>query len=273
MNRINRLPSGKAQLIAVIMILGAPWPGAGGQTPPDRPADAASSKPTIESSRLAMSKWIETQQIISKEKKDWQQQKEILVGRRELVGQEVAGLEEKIRQAGQSVAQAEKRRQELLAEKEGLNAIATRLAARLAELEADVHRIVKQLPDHVKAKVLPLSQRIPQDPAATRVSVAERFQNVIGILNEVNKTNGEITVNYEVHELSGGRPSEVRALYVGLAQAYFVSPGGEAGIGRPTADGWKWESSKAISGDVLTALEILQGKHSPVYVPLPVKIQ
>ena len=54
-----------------------------------------------------MGKWIETQQIISKERKDWQQGKEILLGRLELVKQEVATLEEKIKQAETSVAEAD----------------------------------------------------------------------------------------------------------------------------------------------------------------------
>ncbi len=97
--------------------------------------------------------------------------------------------------------------------------------------------------------------------------------NVLGILNEVNKANGEITVTFEVRELAGGKPSEVRVLYVGLAQAYYVSASGEAGIGRPSPAGWVWEPSKAVANDVLTALEIVQGKHTPAFVPLPVKFQ
>jgi hypothetical protein len=43
----------------------------------------------------------------------------------------------------------------------------------------------------------PLFNRIPVDPANTRVSVAERFQNVLGILNEVNKVNSEMSINFE----------------------------------------------------------------------------
>jgi hypothetical protein len=80
-------------------------------------------------------------------------------------------------------------------------------------------------------------------------------------------------VNYEVRTLADGKPSEVKVVYVGLAQAYYVSARGEAGIGRPSADGWKWEPSKAVADDVLVTLEILEGKHSPAFVPLPVKLQ
>ena len=44
-------------------------------------------------------------------------------------------------------------------------------------------------------------------------------------------------------------------------------------IGRPAADGWKWEPSKTSAREILVAQEILQGKQTPAFVPLPVKIQ
>ena len=171
------------------------------------------------------------------------------------------------------MAESDKKRNELLAENDQLKAAGAQLTEAVTAMEAEVRRLFKRLPEPIQTKLQPLYQRIPEDPTKTRVSAAERFQNVLGILNELNKANNEITVSYEVHNLADGKPSEVKAIYVGLAQAYYVSARGEAGIGRPTADGWKWEPSQAVARDVLTALEILQGKHTPAFVPLPVKLQ
>lgn len=234
--------------------------------------DAAAPAATLEETRLTMGKWIETQQIISKERKDWQQGKDILVSRLDLVKKEVSTLEEKIKQAESSVAEATKKRDDLLAENELLKAADKQLKEAVTGMEGGVRRLYKSLPEPIQAKLQPLYQRIPEDPGKTRVSAAERFQNVLGILNELNKANNELTVSYEVRDLADGRPSEVKAIYVGLAQAYYVSARGEAGVGRPTEDGWKWEPSRSIANDVLMALEILQGKHSPAFVPLPVKL-
>jgi hypothetical protein len=235
--------------------------------------DTAQSPSTLEETRLTMDKWIETQQIISKERKDWQQGKEILVGRLELVKNEVAALEEKIKQAESGVVDAGKKRDALLAENDQLKAAGVQLSEGVTGLEDQVRKLYKAMPEPVQTKLQPLAQRIPEDAANTHVSAAERYQNVLGILNELNKNNNEITVSYEVHSLANGKPAEVQAIYVGLGQAYYVSASGEAGIGRPTADGWKWEPSKAVAGDVLRALEILQGKHTPDFVALPVRIQ
>ncbi|MFN3533247.1 MAG: DUF3450 family protein [Candidatus Brocadia sp.] len=235
--------------------------------------DNIPAPPTLEEIRLAMDKWIETQQIISKERKDWQQGKEILISRLELVKKEIATLEEKIRQAESSVTEANKKLNDLIAENNQLKAAGEQLTVAVISMEGEVRRLFNLLPAPVGAKLQPLYQRIPEDPAKTNVSVAERFQNVLGILNELNKANNEISVCYEVLNLASGKPSEVKTIYVGLAQAYYVSASGEAGIGRPSADGWKWESSKDIGRDVLAALEILEGRHSPSFVGVPVKLQ
>jgi len=235
-------------------------------------AGAVTGAPKLEETRVTMDKWIETQQIISKERKDWQKGKEILLGRLELVKNEIDSLSETIRQAASGMAEDDKKRDELITENEKLKAAEALLTNAVMGMEEEVRnlRLFKQLPEPILTKLQPLYQRLPEDSLSTKASTAERFQNVLGILNELNKANNEITVSYEVHNLSNGTPSEVKAIYVGLAQAYYVSAGGESGIGYPTDEGWKWEPSQAVSRDVVLALEILDGKHSPAFVPLPV---
>lgn len=245
-----------------------------GAVAPQSDADGrAPGSATLQETRLVMGKWIETQQIVSKERNEWQQGKEILTSRLDLVKREITGLEEKLAQSQAAVAEAQAKRAELHVQGEELRLAGVQLATSATALEADVQRLFASLPEPMRERLAPLHQRIPEDPATTKATVAERFQNVLGILNEVNKVNGEITVTFEVRELAGGKPSEVRVMYVGLAQAYYVSASGEAGIGRPSPTGWVWEPSKAVANDVLTALEIVQGKHTPAFVPLPVKFQ
>jgi FtsZ-binding cell division protein ZapB len=240
---------------------------------PAAPAPAAAPAPTLAETRLAMGKWIETQQIISRERNDWQQGKEILEARVQLVQKEVVALQEGIQKAQSGVEEATAKRDALRTENDQLKAAATQLTEAVVGMEARIRELFKSLPEPLRTRLQPLYQRIPVDPADTRVSPAERYQNVLGILNELNKANNDIAVSYEVRTLASGSPSEVKVIYVGLAQAYYVSAGGEAGIGRPTPDGWNWEPTPAIAGEVLQALEILQGKQSPAFVPLPVQLQ
>ena len=240
------------------------------------PAPAAPPAPpaTLDETRLTLNKWIETQQIISKERNDWQQGKEILQGRIELVGKEVGVLKDRIAQSELAVAESNKKRDELVADLDQLKAVTAQLSDAVTTMEGQVRKLAKLMPEPVSTKLLPLMQRIPADPTNTRVSTAERFQNVLGILNELNKANSEISVSYEIRTLADGSSSEVQVFYVGLAQAYYISPRGLAGIGHPTEDGWKWESaSAATSNQIMQALEIIQGKQTPSFVPLPISIK
>lgn len=234
---------------------------------------AEQGQPTLEETRLTLSKWIETQQIISKERNDWQQSREVLQGRLELVRKEVSSLEEKIQQSQSAVSESAKKREELLAQSEAVKAVGAQLSDAVGAMETEVRKLFRSLPDPLVAKLQPLYQRMPDEAAKARVSAAERYQNVLGILNELNKAATEITVAFETRTQPDGRTIEVQTIYVGLAQAYYVSPQGDAGIGRPSAEGWKWTADKTIAGEVLTALEVVQGKQVPQFVPLPVRIQ
>ena len=255
---------------------GAPKPAAPAKAAEEGRAPAAgeaADRPGLEETRLTLAKWIETQQIIAKERNDWQQGKEILEGRIELVGKEVSVLKEKIAQSLTAVSESDQKKERLTAENEQLKATAAQLATAVSVMEGQVRGLAKRMPQPVAERLAPLLQRIPTEASTTRVTVAERFQNVLGILNEMNRANSEISLSYEVRTLADGSSSEVQVIYVGLAQAYYISPRGEAGIGRPGEDGWDWTPAPEIAGQLLVALEVMQGKHPPAFVPLPVEIK
>jgi FtsZ-binding cell division protein ZapB len=266
-----------APLTAAVAVLAAVSASpATGQSAPAAAAGAAAEgaqAPTLDQARLTLGKWIETQQIISRERNDWQQGKEILEGRIELVGKEVSVLKERITTSEAAVAESDRKKQELVAENDRLKETASQLTEAVTAMEARVRELAKLMPQPVASKLQPLLQRIPTEGAATRVSVAERFQNVLGIMNELNRANSEITVAYEIRTLADGTSSEVQVIYVGLAQAYYISPRGEAGVGRPGEGGWTWQPAPDAAGSILLALEVIQGKHVPTFVPLPVTIQ
>ena len=236
-------------------------------------AGSAKSAPTLDETRVTLNKWIETQQIISKERNDWQQGKEILQGRIELVGKEVGILKDRIKQSEAAVEESNKKRDELVAENDALKASGTQLGEAVTLMEGQLRKLMKQMPEPVATKLTPLIQRIPADPSNTRVTVAERFQNVLAVLSELNKANSELAISYEIRKFADGSSGEVQVIYIGLAQAYYISPRGDAGIGRPGEDGWTWTPAPEAASAILSTLEIIQGKESPAFVPLPITIK
>jgi hypothetical protein len=235
--------------------------------------EASDPAEAIKGSRETLAKWVETQQIIAREKKDWQQGKEILNSRISLVRSEIATVEEALGELRKTGAEGSGKRAEILREDGDLREAGSAVGGRVAVLERELKSFLPRLPEPLREKVQPLVARMPADPDGTSVTNAERLQNIVGILNELNRFNGEITMVTEIRTLSGGKPSEVRTIYLGLAQAYYLSPSGEAGVGRPAEDGWQWEASGGIAPAVRQAVEILQTKAKPAFVPLPVRVQ
>lgn len=228
----------------------------------------------IDNVRTTLEKWIETRRLISKEKQDWALGREMLNEQIGLVQREITSLGEKITQAKESITDADTKRAELEAENNKFKNASDTLKSIVDELEARTIALNKRLPDPIRERIKPLSQRLPQDPNETKLSLAQRFQNLIGILNEVNKFNREIIVTSEVRTLTDGNVAEVTAIYIGLGQAYYIGAKGTvAGIGRPSEDGWNWEPANEAAAKIADTVAILKNEKVAGFIPLPVKVQ
>jgi hypothetical protein len=141
-----------------------------------------------------------------------------------------------------------------------------------AQLEAKVKGLVKRFPTPLAEKLKPLTQRLPEDPATTALPLAVRFQNIVGIINEANRFNREITQSSEIRKLADGSSVEVTAVYLGLAQGYYVGAGGRiAGIGRGAPEGWTWTESNDNGPAIERIVAILRNQKPAAFVPIPVK--
>jgi hypothetical protein len=238
-------------------------------------SDAASSSgDQLQSTRDTLARWVETQQIISKEKKDWQLGREVLSQRISLIESEINTLNERTEETRGHITEADKKRQELIDENAALKAASTSMVDVIASLEEKTRGLLAVLPRPIVERVEPLSQRIPSKPAETGLSLSERFQNVIGVLNEVNKFNRDITVATEVREMPDGVSAEVETIYFGLGQAYYVTASGDgAGVGRPSETGWAWSEADHLAERVIQAIAIVKNEQVPAYVSLPVEIR
>jgi hypothetical protein len=200
--------------------------------------------------------------------------KEVLLNRIDLVQREIESLRTRIDEAEESIADADKKRADLVEENEKLKVASTALSGTVVVLEERTKHLLKQLPDPIRERVKPLSQRFPDDPEDTKLSLSERFMNIVGILNAVNKFNGEITVTSEVRDLSDGTTAEVTALYVGIGQGYYVSADAKyAGVGNTSAEGWVWSPANESAADITLAIQILKNEKAAEFVQLPIRIQ
>ena len=99
------------------------------------------------------------------------------------------------------------------------------------------------------------------------------MQNIVGILQEVEKFNKHITVVTELKSLESGEMAQVKTVYVGLGQGYFVDENEKyAGIVKPTADGWQEEVRNDLASVISDVIKIFENSKLAEFVPLPVEI-
>ncbi|MBI1303071.1 MAG: DUF3450 family protein [Phycisphaera sp.] len=220
--------------------------------------------------RDAFDRWVETRRVISEETRDWTLGKDMLDSRLDILRRELAAVREKIAESERSTTDADRRTAELAAQRDALRAASAELASTAAALETRTKALVARLPDPIRDRIKPLSQRLPADPAASELPLSTRFQNVVGLVNEVNKFNREITVTSEIRALPDGTSAEVTVVYLGLAQAYYTGGNGRiAGFGAATADGWTWTPANEAAPQVARLVAILKNESPAEFVLLP----
>lgn len=233
-----------------------------------------SSSEQVDGARVALEKYMEARRVLAVERRNWTLGKEVLESQIGLLRREVEALRERLDAAGQSMEEAERKRLELVAERDRMRKASEAMQQVLVPFESRVLALISRLPDPLRETIKPMSQRIPAAGEETRLSTAERFQSLVWVLNQVNKWNREIALNPEIRELGEGVTAEVGVLYIGLAQAYYATAKGDAaGVGVPGADGWLWSPRNGEGPRIARAMAILKNEQPAAFVPLPVTVQ
>ena len=215
--------------------------------------------------REAISKLVDVQTLESKERNDWTAKKASFAKLLDLHQRELSLLNEELAKAGKTAPAHEAQTAEMEVEIEALKQ-ARRLTSeavvrnqpRLLNLSA---AFPKPLLDEVEAELLTLKVWNPE------LEPRDALQAMLTVLAAAEQFNRRFTRSIEVHD-----GSEVQVLYLGLAQAYYMDSGNKAGVGRPAAEGWVWESMPGIRSELSDAFDTMDRKRPPATVTLPLKL-
>src|SRR5688572_10191860 len=127
-----------------------------GQASASAADQGAGSSAGLQSARATLARWVETQEITSRERRDWQQTKEMLTSRIEMMRREIAMVEEQLGQARGEQSLADSARSEVVNERDDLVATVKRLVPDVEELESKTRRLYGMLPAVLTEKVKPL---------------------------------------------------------------------------------------------------------------------
>jgi len=228
----------------------------------------------VNDARANLEKWVETRQLTSKVRTDWQSDKELIEQSLALYQRELQIVADKMGKISTNNVQVDKERLEAEALKKSAGKCLAKARDFAAQIEGKIRQTIPLLPAPLQDAVKPLLNRLPADSANTKMSAAERLQAVVGILNEMDKFNSAISLYNEKVKNDKGEEVAVETVYVGLGGAWFVNETGDfAGAGVPGPNGWTWTVQPDLAEKVRLAIKIYRNEHSPRFVPLPVTVR
>jgi hypothetical protein len=223
--------------------------------------------------RSTLEKWVETRQLISKTRSDWQTDKETLEQTIQLYERELKSIDEQMAKVSTNNTQVAKEMTEATALQKISNEALDGVKQFATQFEARVKKVVPQLPAPLQDILKPQLARLPADPATTKMLAAERVQVLVGVLNELDKFNNSVNLFNEKRKNPAGEEVAVQTVYVGLGAAYFVNEAADfAGLGAPGANGWEWTVKPEIAPSVHEVVKIYRNEKAARFVTLPAAI-
>jgi len=234
----------------------------------------AAEPATLAQTRATLEQWVQTRQLISKTKGDWQSDRETLEQTVQLYERELKSIDEQMAKVSTNNTQVAKERDEALALQKHSNETLEGARQFATDFEVRAKKFALRLPTPLQDILKPLLARLPADPANTKMLAAERLQVLVGVLNELDKFNNAVNLFNEKRKNSKGEEVAVQTVYVGLGAAYFVNEAGDfAGTGAPGKDGWEWTVKSEIAPTVQEVVKIYRNERTARFVTLPVAIR
>jgi hypothetical protein len=228
----------------------------------------------LDEARSVLEQWVRTRQLVAKTQADWVAEKDVLEASARVFERELQDLDARVTGLGEASAQVARERQELQSEKEALEQATLQARTLATRFETRLRDLRPWLPEPLDRRVAPLFERFPEDPESTRLTVAERLQNLVGLLNEIDKFNGSVVVESEIRKNDQGLEVQVETLYLGLAQAYFVGEGGRfAGVALPTGNGWQTTPRNDLGPTIERAVAMYRNQSPAALLALPFEVR
>lgn len=225
-------------------------------------------------SRTVLEQWVQTRQLISQTRIDWQTDKETLEQTVALYERELQAIDEQMSKVATNNTQVTKEMTEATALQKVSSETLGDAKQFATEFEIKVRQLVPQLPGRLQDILKPLLARLPADPHNTKMLAAERMQVLVGVLGELDKFNNAVSIFNERRKNDKGEEVSVQTVYIGLGAAYFVNDAGDfAGAGTAGTNGWEWTAKPDIAATVQEVVKIYRNERAARFVTLPVVVR
>lgn len=211
------------------------------------------------STRFMIEQWIQAEKAVNKAKSEWKLDRKNLLTHKILLESEKNSLEKQLSGLDEKQVSESGERNRLEKSIADLKLSKADLETRIKQSEQYLTSLLPKLPPLLQKKV---ETHLPTKTTANASEtnqpgskLVRRLQKLIGTWNEIHQFQNEITVTKQVIPLEDSSEVEADVLYLGLAQAYFVTPDDQrAGIGKVDSSDWVWTEIPKLGPEIRTAL-------------------
>ncbi len=201
---------------------------------------------------------------------DWSLQKALLEQRIALLKSEAQTLDADMAKLKENEAKASQERkafEETLATLKSETDAARKLLARAENALAERYTL---LPPYLQKKIYPALNGLDA-AAADKKPFAERVQNLVSALNEIEKSRMKIAVQREAIQPSGNEnPLQMRIAYLGIDFAYATDESDSvAYMGYAKGGQWHWQAIPEQKDTVSRLFNIFDNREQAIWLDIP----
>jgi hypothetical protein len=232
------------------------------------------SSADLAATRSLVKEWVAAEKALADEHIAWQEKRQLLEDLIQLKTEELASLSESIAAITVNATEVDKVRNALVKQRDKLEAQRSIMTQFIADIAPSILAFKAWIPEPLQAQLNPLFVKMTTPGANGTLSLAERMQAIVAILQALNQFDQTVTVHSSLRSLKSGQQVEVETVYVGLGIAYYRSLSGElAGYGQPTHSGWSWSEQAALAPSIEAALAAAKQQiQATEFIQLPIKI-
>jgi molecular chaperone GrpE (heat shock protein) len=222
---------------------------------------------TVSELEQLVNKWLQVEKQTAELNTHWLEQKTSMEQTLTLLSAEQAQLNKLSNNRKKNASELSKKRE--------------RLVSKQAKLENEQQQLTRDL-EGITQQLLSMQAQLPPpllsswkntgDLTNSLLTNTEKLQIVLKMLTLLNDFQQRITIHEMAIKHPDGQEVWVKQLYLGAAQAWFVSEDlSYTGIGYATELGWQWTFDASIDAEqVALGIAVQQKKRAAEWVTLPV---
>lgn len=218
-----------------------------------------------------MQQWLAIEQQREQMRLSWQEEKQVLSQRLELLNAESSGLNKHLNKHSGLKTKAQQKREELASEQNTLEARQQQLKGSLASANRHVKSILPRLP-------APLAEHWQENLnklALLEDHPSKRLDLYLDMYKSFDRFREKVTLHQALMPIAGNGEQEILVdqIYLGVAKGWYLSRDGQyAGFGQAGSDQWQWQADNALASELQALIEAGKQPEKATILPLTVKL-